>query len=47
MKKNTTTKKTKIKYGAAERRLKICAVAVSLLFADFIFAIQIVNSVTE
>ena len=33
MKKNTTTKKTKIKYGAAERRLKICAVAVSLLFA--------------
>lgn len=33
MKKNTRTKKTKIKYGAAERRLKICAVAVSLLFA--------------
>lgn len=33
MKANASKKKTRIKYGAAERRLKACAVTVSLLFA--------------
>lgn len=33
MNKKVTIKKARMKYGAAERRLKICAVTVSLLFA--------------
>lgn len=33
MKENVSKRKTRIKYGAAERRLKFCAVTVSLLFA--------------
>lgn len=33
MKKKNGTKKNHIKPGASERRLKICAVTISLLFA--------------
>lgn len=33
MKENASKKKSHIRYGAAERRLKVCAVTVSLLFA--------------